>query len=123
MFYAKNGDEITREQWASLFEDDSYKRVAVTHFESGRWVSTIWLGMDHSFRPGGDEGILIFETMVFNGDGTMIDEYMERYSTEEQARAGHKRIEEMVQLLQEVKAPDLEEETQEGESCPTSEKR
>jgi len=46
-------------------------------------VSTVFLGMDHQFGQG--EPIL-FETMIFGGDH---DEFQERYSTWEQAEAGH----------------------------------
>ena len=46
-------------------------------------VSTVWLGMDHSF---GDGPPLIFETMVFGGE---LDQECDRYTTEEQAQQGH----------------------------------
>lgn len=47
-------------------------------------VSTVWLGLDHSFMPG--EGPVIFETMTF---GVPYDNEMARYSTEEDAMRGH----------------------------------
>lgn len=115
MYYARNGDEITMEQWGKLFEDMGYKRVDIKTFPSGRWVSTVWLGLDHSFGFHGDDSPLIFETMVFDGS-SMMDEYMERYTTEEQAREGHQRIVQMVEALEAV------ESTEKGEvECPTSE--
>ena len=46
-------------------------------------VSTVWLGLDHSYDGGPP---LIFETMVFGGG---LDLEMERYSTEAEALAGH----------------------------------
>jgi len=99
-YYAKNGDEITLEQWSKLLGDAEYKRVAIDTFPSGRWVSTVWLGLDHAWLL--DDGpILIFETMVFDGS-SMADEFMERYSTEEQALEGHKRIVQMVRELENV---------------------
>lgn len=72
------------------------------------WVSTVWLGMDHGF--GGKP--MIFETMVFdksrpdmppledvmnpdvdtNYPTRWTDLYQERYSTEEEAIAGHDEI-------------------------------
>lgn len=48
-------------------------------------VSTIFLGLDHSF--GGGPPIL-FETMVFNGS----DDMQQRYCTVDAARAGHAEV-------------------------------
>jgi hypothetical protein len=56
----------------------------------GRWVSTVWLGLDHSFGSGPP---LIFETMVFRSkDGPLHDLECDRYSTEVDALAGHSRL-------------------------------
>jgi len=49
-------------------------------------VSTIFLGIDHQF---GDGPPLLFETMVF---GSEHDQYTDRYSTWEEAEAGHKQM-------------------------------
>ncbi len=51
-------------------------------------VSTVFLGLDHSFGGGGEP--VLFETMVF-GDGGG-DEIQQRYCTLEEAKAGHKKI-------------------------------
>ena len=48
-------------------------------------VSTVFLGLDHSF---GDGAPLLFETMIFGGEH---DQYQERYATWEEAEAGHKK--------------------------------
>jgi hypothetical protein len=57
---------------------------------SGYWVSTVWLGLDHRF---GDGLPLIFETMVFPAKDGAVTSWGEldsnRYSTEEEAVAGH----------------------------------
>ena len=47
-------------------------------------VSTVFLGLDHSFGEGPP---LLFETMIFGGP---FDQEQERYTTWEQAEAGHK---------------------------------
>ncbi len=60
-------------------------RLAHEHLPTGHWVSTVYIGMDHSF---GDGPPLIFETMVFGGD----DEIQVRYSTKEEALAGHREV-------------------------------
>lgn len=79
------------EQWSELFGarhegDDRWWRVGNTQINDEVHVSTVWLGLDHSF---GDGPPLIFETMVFGGE---YDDWTERYSTWEQAEAGHERI-------------------------------
>jgi hypothetical protein len=46
-------------------------------------ISTVFLGLDHQF---GDGPPLLWETMIFGGEH---DQYQERYSTREEALAGH----------------------------------
>lgn len=53
-------------------------------------ISTVFLGLDHRF---GDGPPLLFETMVFGGE---LDQEQERYSTWDEAEAGH---EEMVKRV------------------------
>jgi hypothetical protein len=60
-------------------------RVGLTKLENGTEVSTVFLGLDHAW---GDGPPLLFETMIFGGTE---DEYCERYSTWEEAEAGHKK--------------------------------
>ena len=48
-------------------------------------VSTVFLMIDHSFNLGGPPKV--FETMIFKEDGT--DDYQQRYSTWDEAVAGH----------------------------------
>lgn len=58
-------------------------------------VSTVWLGIDHGF--GFSNVPILFETMIFApgdvtvGAGDGLDQYQERYPTEEAAQAGHDR--------------------------------
>ena len=47
-------------------------------------VSTVFLGMDHSFGGGGHP--VLFETMIFGGEH---DQYQERYCTWDEAEKGH----------------------------------
>ena len=65
------------------------KRVAETTLPNGRWVSTVWMGLNHRF---GDGPPLIFETMVFPSRDDMGDLDSDRYSTEAEAFAGHERM-------------------------------
>ena len=55
--------------------------------EGGMRVSTVFLGLNHQHWRGGPP--LWFETLVFHGP---LDGMMQRYTTWEQAEAGHKFI-------------------------------
>lgn len=95
------GDEGLFE-WAKDMSDLDKRIVQQTQI-GPYWVSTVWLGLNHNYRPGGRP--LIFETMIFLHDresGPLrqqddplgmvgLEDYMERYSTEFEAIAGHER--------------------------------
>ncbi len=74
--------------------DDEIRRVALDERDGVR-VSTVFLGMDHSFGHGGPP--ILFETMVFGGEH---DEYQERCSTYEEAEAMHHRVCALVRGIQ-----------------------
>lgn len=59
-------------------------------------VSTVFIGLDHNFRADGPP--LIFETMAFGG---ACDGATQRYSTWEQAEAGHAAMVERVKQAEE----------------------
>lgn len=90
IWYDRQGQPLSMEQANTLLGDMHYKRVALTDITSASdpgidyRISTVWLGLDHNFGGGAP---ILFETMVFGFDGA--DNYMQRYSTEEEARAGH----------------------------------
>lgn len=70
--------------WARWFEKaDTARIVAKTTIDDAD-ISTVFLGLDHRF--GGDGPPLVFETMIFGGPH---DGYQERYSTWDEAEAGH----------------------------------
>lgn len=48
-------------------------------------ISTVFLGLDHNHFGGGPP--ILWETMIFNWDGE--EEYQERYTSHEDALAGH----------------------------------
>lgn len=52
---------------------------------NGIRVSTVFLGLDHGFGPGAP---VLWETMIFGGPH---DEYQERYTSYDDALAGHAR--------------------------------
>ena len=73
--------------------DRSYKVLKQENTPEGKyWISTVWLGLDHSFSGSKP---LIFETMVFdrhNGEVDYASNEMKRYSTEAAALKGHVRM-------------------------------
>lgn len=84
-------------EWAAQHE--SAQRIVAQDKIGKTLVSTVFLGIDHSFGGGPP---LLFETMIFPnhgnkpsknliGDKRFMESYMERYSTWDQAEAGHKR--------------------------------
>lgn len=78
-------------EWAEWFEStikerwDTPRRVAQTNINDEVNVSTVFLGLDYRFWEGPP---LIFETMIFGGQ---YDQYQDRYSTWDEAVAGHKK--------------------------------
>ena len=87
-YYDKDGIPITDTLvWARKFEDKEYRRIAEATLPDGKWVSTVWLGLDHNY--GGNGPPLIFETMVFGSHGDFRDLDTERYSTLADAQDGH----------------------------------
>jgi hypothetical protein len=91
MNYDRRGNPLALSDWVRLFHDEAYKRIAKDEV-AGYLVSTVWLGLDHSFGVGPP---LIFETMVFaseGGDFDMSGVGQWRYATEEAARIGHDEV-------------------------------
>jgi hypothetical protein len=87
-YYALVGDEIVvcRDviEWGMLF--DREKRGIAFNRVGDVEISTVFLGLDHSFTGG--EPVL-FETMVFGGEH---EGFCERYTTKEKAVEGHNRV-------------------------------
>ncbi len=73
---------VSDSRWATWYETAN-RDVAKTQINDDVKVSTVFLGLDHSF---GDGPPLLFETMIFGGEH---DQYQERFETWEQAEAGH----------------------------------
>lgn len=86
--YDRSGNPIDVMEWCKLHENHDYVRVALDSWMSAQGsvtVSTVWLGLDHSFTTDPTVPIIIFETMVF-GPGR---EESKRYTTEDESRSGH----------------------------------
>ena len=72
-------------EWAKWYEGAD-RIVKKTKLPNHVEVSTVFLGLDHSFGNGKP---LLFETMVFGGE---YDQHTERYSTYEEAEKGHDEV-------------------------------
>lgn len=84
LHYDYEGNPIGLGDWAMLFEDVE-NRIVRQDKVGEYFVSTVWIGIDYRFI--GDGPPLIFETMVFDADGSERD--IARYSSEEEALKGH----------------------------------
>ena len=88
----ENGNPVEEKdlmKWAEWIENSRERRVAYD-LVGEHEVSTVFLGLDHSFGEGEP---LLFETMVFIDDETSeFHDYCKRYETKEQAVAGHKEV-------------------------------
>jgi hypothetical protein len=82
---------VSLEEWAKWFETGN-RRVGQDTV-GDKLVSTVFLGLDHSF---GEPRPILFETMVFP-HGSWSEEYCARYSTYNEAEAGHKAVVEALQ--------------------------
>ena len=73
--------------WALMFDRENrvVKKTTTSH---NHFVSTVFLGLDHSWT---EDKVLLFETMIFSEDKD-VDEYQERYSTWKEAEEGHDKI-------------------------------
>lgn len=69
-------------EWGRFFE--SRDRILKQDYVGNLFVSTVFLGIDHRWGPGPP---LVFETMVLGPDSS--DELCWRYSTWDEAMAGH----------------------------------
>lgn len=74
-------------KWGAWFEDDDNRRVRHdTCTDISIRVSTVFLGLDHSFSDAVDP--ILWETMIFGGEH---DGYQKRYTSKKAALAGHKK--------------------------------
>jgi hypothetical protein len=85
--FDRNGRLISNSEMMNLLRDEDYKRVALTAFVDGTFVSTVWIGVDPHFD--GEDRPRVFETMVkLNGEWCMG----QRYCNEADALQGHCRV-------------------------------
>jgi len=94
--YDRKGKTIGLGTWAKLLEDKKYSIVEQKEVKIGKkvyFVSSVWLGIDYAFED--EKKPVIFETMIFKRNNIKEllgdDIYQDRYCTEQQAIAGHKK--------------------------------
>ena len=68
-----------------MFESEE-RRIAQTIVPEEYEVSTVFLGLAHGEWNGKP---VLFETMVFDGNGHVVDAYSDRYTSHADALAGH----------------------------------
>lgn len=73
-----------REAWARMLDDKDRVVAQTPQIGERPWVSTVFLGLDHSH--GRTDDPLLFETMIFGGE---LDGWEERCSTWEEAEELH----------------------------------
>jgi hypothetical protein len=97
-YYGANGEPLTRDEFIThceMKQRGDPNLTTHTYLPNGYVVSTVWLGLDHSWGQGPP---LIFETMVFgygHDRGHKLlwdysDKFCARYSTLAEAKEGHK---------------------------------
>ena len=87
-------------KWGKMMEKDRKgERKFIVKQEKnwmGFWVSTVWLGLNHSFDPSGKSSPLIYETMVFFHPPFGMEHKSDldcfRYPNRHDAFYGHKQI-------------------------------
>lgn len=84
VFKDRKGSQITREEWIELVHKPD-QRIVNQQRVGDFFISTVWLGL-----PVGMYLEDYFETMVFSEPLEILD--CLRYSTLEQAQAGHKAV-------------------------------
>ncbi len=70
--------------WGAFMETDD--RMMLDDTFDGIRISTVFLGMDHSFSVAKNHRPVLFETMIFGGE---YDQNQQRYCTWAAAVAGH----------------------------------
>jgi hypothetical protein len=90
LFYDPDGQPCSLRQYVEYTETRG--RVMIHAWPNRTHVSTVYLGIDHGW--GHTERPLIYETMVFGPDGIpeAYEDFTRRYSTFEEALAGHAEV-------------------------------
>lgn len=99
LWFNRDGEPITVAEADRLLGDRSYVVLAIDQVGDCD-VSTVWLGFDHSFGEG--DRPLLFESLVLS-DGP-LGGFRRRFSTEQEALAGHQAMIEVCRLEQQLRS-------------------
>lgn len=91
-YYILNGREpkpVSWMEWGRWLETNHEEKTVKQEIVGERWVSTIFLGLDHRFGDAGPP--LLFETMVFPSQDDSSGVYCDRCSTYDEAEAMHEK--------------------------------
>ena len=62
--------------WAFLFEDNSYRIVAISEWADGLRVSCVWMGFNAEvFMSRTDEPTSIFSTAILDREGVILERH------------------------------------------------
>lgn len=89
-YYLRDGSRTDAETWRSLQADPGYVQVRKTTLSNGRWISTIWLGIDQGGAVSRDAP-LFFESVVFD-DATRRPLASVRHVSEADACEAHRKL-------------------------------
>lgn len=90
--------EVPLMEGARAFENTDSRRVGYDELGNLSYVSTVFLGLDHSFLSDGPP--VLYETMIFNGP---YSDWQDRYHTRAEALEGHNKV---VARLRQGLSPD-----------------
>jgi hypothetical protein len=74
-------------------ENNPEKKAVKQDHVGDVFISTVFLGLDHSFPWDEDKTPVLWKTMIFGGEH---DQYQERYTSHKDALEGHKKALELV---------------------------
>lgn len=81
-------DVLVAAFWMEGAKQNNRRQIAVTEINPDCYLSTVFLGLDHSHF--GDEGVpVLFESMWFGG---IHDGRQDRYTSVDEARIGHQKM-------------------------------
>ena len=69
--------------------DHKSRTIGKTTLPSGKLVSTVFLCFDHYWGDDDEHDPILFESMLFPGNGDFTEEDMDRYTSYEDALQGH----------------------------------
>lgn len=84
--------------WGQFMADLDARIVEKSGFD-GYHVSTVFLGLDHGLTPSRP---VLFETLIFDDEGTPVDGTMRRAATWAEAQQNHDRAEAHVREVVEI---------------------